>query len=191
MICVEKLSVQAGAFRLENVSFEVPTGAYAILMGRTGSGKTTVLESICGLKAVTGGRITLMGRDVTRLKPAERGIGFVPQDGALFPTMTVRRQIGFALSIRGRKNWEIDRRVSELAELLGEDAVPLVAPENLEAGVGRDAGLVVVDPVSPRVGEFLRPVVAGEDGAHASRDEDGVHLPPPRRLVRGKLPQAV
>ena len=123
VIRVEKLSVQAGGFRLENVSFEVPTGAYAILMGRTGSGKTTILESLCGLKAVTGGQITLMGRDVTNLKPAERGIGFVPQDGALFPTMTVRGQIGFALSIRGQKKREINRRVGELAELLGIESL--------------------------------------------------------------------
>ena len=74
--------MRAGTFRLENVTFEVPTGHYAILMGRTGSGKTTILESLCGLKSVVNGSIELMGRDVTHLKPAERGIGFVPQEGA-------------------------------------------------------------------------------------------------------------
>ncbi|MGH7202540.1 MAG: ATP-binding cassette domain-containing protein, partial [Planctomycetaceae bacterium] len=109
MIRVEHLSVRAGTFALNDVSFEVPTGRYAVLMGKTGSGKTTLLEAICGLKCVTAGRITLMGRDVTRLKPAERGIGFVPQDGALFPTMTIRDQLGFALSVRGRRHSEISR----------------------------------------------------------------------------------
>ena len=59
-------------------------------MGRTGAGKTTLLEALCGLKAVAGGTIRLNGRDVTRLKPAERGIGYVPQDRSLFQTMTVR-----------------------------------------------------------------------------------------------------
>lgn len=119
MIRVHELSVRAGTFRLENISFEVPTGRYAILMGRTGSGKTTILESLCGLKSVVSGRIELMGRNVTALKPAERGVGFVPQEGALFPTMTVGQQLGFALTIRrwGRK--AINQRVEELADLLG------------------------------------------------------------------------
>jgi len=119
VIRVEDLSVRIGTFSLRNVSFEVPAGQYGILMGRTGSGKTTILESLCGLRSVSAGRIVLCGTDVTRLKPALRGIGFVPQDGALFPTMTVRRQIGFALSVRNWKKRDIDRRVAELADLLG------------------------------------------------------------------------
>lgn len=119
MICVEGLAVQAGTFRLSNVAFEVPTGKYGILMGRTGSGKTTILESLCGLKRVSAGRIVLNGRDVTRLKPAERGIGFVPQDAALFPTMSVEQQLGFALMVRKWKARDIKTRVDELAELLG------------------------------------------------------------------------
>jgi molybdate transport system ATP-binding protein len=119
VIRVDSLSVRVGTFSLKDVSFEVPAGQYGILMGRTGSGKTTILESLCGLRSVASGRIVLCGTDVTRLKPALRGIGFVPQDGALFPTMTVRRQLGFALSVRKWRTRDIDRRVAELAELLG------------------------------------------------------------------------
>lgn len=134
MIQTERLSVRAGTFALDDVSFEVPTGGYAILMGRTGTGKTTILESLCGLKAVVAGRIRLMGRDVTRLKPAERGIGLVPQDGALFESMTIRDQIGFALTIRKWKRRDIARRVDELAELL--DVRPLLSrrPPGLSGG---------------------------------------------------------
>lgn len=119
MIRVEGLAVQAGTFRLSNIAFEVPGGKYGILMGRTGSGKTTILESLCGLKRVSAGRILLNGRDVTRLKPAERGIGFVPQDAALFPTMSVEQQLGFALTIRKWKTRDVKKRVDELADLLG------------------------------------------------------------------------
>jgi len=119
VIRVKDLSVRAGTFRLDNLSFEVPTGRYAILMGQTGSGKTTILESLCGLKSVTSGSIELTGRNVTRLKPAERGIGFVPQEGALFPTMTVGQQLGFALTVRHWESKAIARRVEELADLLG------------------------------------------------------------------------
>lgn len=134
MIQASNLSVRAGTFSLENVSFTVETNEYAILMGQTGSGKTTILEAICGLKSVTGGRLTLMGRDVTNLKPAQRGIGFVPQDGALFPTMTVREQIGFSLAVRKQKRRDIDRRVDELAELLNLKSLLDRMPEGLSGG---------------------------------------------------------
>jgi len=134
VIQTERLCVRAGEFALNDVSFEVPTGGYAILMGRTGTGKTTILESLCGLKAVVAGRIRLMGRDVTHLKPAERGIGFVPQDGALFETMTVRDQVGFALAIRKWKRRDIERRVDELAELLDVRSLLSRRPHGLSGG---------------------------------------------------------
>jgi len=119
VIRVEKLTVRIGTFGLENISFDIEGGEYAVLMGRTGSGKTTLLESICGLRSISSGRIFLMGRDVSYLKPAERGIGFVPQEGALFPTMLVRDHLGFALTIRNWKRRAINHRVHELAEWLG------------------------------------------------------------------------
>ncbi|HAA62001.1 MAG TPA: ABC transporter ATP-binding protein, partial [Planctomycetaceae bacterium] len=102
MIAVEQLNVTVGNFSLQDVSFSLEVGEYGILMGRTGSGKTTLLESLCGLKPISSGRIVIDGRDVTRLKPGARGIGFVPQEGALFQSMVVRDQIGFALEIRRR-----------------------------------------------------------------------------------------
>ncbi len=118
MIVLENVCLRAGQFRLDDVSLEVPTANYAVLMGKTGSGKTTLLESICGLKRIASGRILLGGKDVTRRKPAERNIGYVPQDGALFTTMTVREQIAFALTIRKAAKDVINARVKELAELL-------------------------------------------------------------------------
>jgi len=80
MILLRDLGVQAGGFRLEKISFTIPAGSYAVLMGPTGSGKTTLLETICGLKRANFGCVELFGHDVTRLKPAQRGIGYVPQD---------------------------------------------------------------------------------------------------------------
>jgi ABC-type sugar transport system ATPase subunit len=118
VILVEKLTVRAGSFVLKDVNFEVPTGGYAALMGKTGSGKTTLLEAVAGLKHVTAGTIVLGDVDVTRLKPAERSIGFVPQDGALFPSMTVRQQLAFALVIRRASKKVIDQRVRELSAML-------------------------------------------------------------------------
>ena len=118
MVSVENLGIRIGGFSLSGLSFALAAGEYGILMGRTGSGKTTLLESICGLKPVVSGRVVVNGRDVTRLKPGARGIGFVPQEGALFKSMTVRDQIGFALQIRRRPKAEVARRVEELADLL-------------------------------------------------------------------------
>src|SRR5262245_25763954 len=101
MIAVERVSLRAGAFAVDDLSFTVPAGSYAVLMGRTGSGKTTILEAICGLKPVHAGAIRLHDVDVTALRPAERGVGYVPQDLALFPTHTVYDNIAFALHVRG------------------------------------------------------------------------------------------
>jgi molybdate/tungstate transport system ATP-binding protein len=134
MICVDNLVVHAGQFTLEGASLVIPTGEYGALMGRTGCGKTTLLEAICGLKRVSSGTIALNGVDVTRMKPALRGVGFVPQDGALFSRMTVRQHLGFALEIRREKRSAIALRVNELAELLGIGHLLSRTPLNLSGG---------------------------------------------------------
>ncbi len=118
MIRIKDLTIRRGDFQLTDVSLSIPTGTYAALMGRTGSGKTTLLEAIAGLKPIVRGRIELNGIDVTRRKPAERNLGYVPQDGALFPTLTVYDHLAFALVIRHMPRKQINARVHELAELL-------------------------------------------------------------------------
>jgi len=119
MIELQGVTIKAGGFTLHEISFRVESGEYAVLMGPTGQGKTTILEAICGLRQLTGGKIILKDRDVTRLTPAERAIGYVPQDLVLFPTMTVRQQLEFALDVRGVDRATRNRRVDELAEMLG------------------------------------------------------------------------
>lgn len=138
MITVEQLSLNQGAFALRDVSFTVPAGGYAVLMGRTGSGKTTILEAIAGLRRVTGGRVALSGRDVTGEKPAGRNLGYVPQDAALFSSMTVRENLAFALQLR---RLPVAERVAELANLLG--LVPLLDryPAGLSGGEAQRVAL--------------------------------------------------
>ena len=131
---VENMAWHAGAFRLTAVSFEVPTRSYGVLMGRTGCGKTTLLEIICGLRQPDSGHVRIGDRDVTDELPGTRGIGYVPQDGAMFPTMTVRKQIGFALRLRRRSAVEIQSRVQELAEHLGVAHLLDRLPQNLSGG---------------------------------------------------------
>ena len=92
MIALDKITLRQGDFELSEVGFELDAGEYGVLMGRSGCGKTTLLEAVCGLRNIESGNIILGDRDVTALPPAERGVGYVPQDRALFPTLLVGEQ---------------------------------------------------------------------------------------------------
>jgi molybdate/tungstate transport system ATP-binding protein len=134
MIELRKLSIRQGAFTLDDVSMQVPTGHYAVLMGKTGCGKTSLLEAIAGLKRVAGGQVFLAGRDVTNLAPGDRGIGYVPQDAALFRTMTVYNHLAFALHLRAMKQAGVRERVQELATWLGITSLLNRRPPGLSGG---------------------------------------------------------
>jgi ABC-type sugar transport system ATPase subunit len=143
MIDVRDLSICQGAFRLDGIALVVPHGRYAVLMGKTGSGKTTLLEAIAGLRRIARGRITLGDRNVTGLDPADRAVGYVPQDGALFRTMTVRQNLAFALTLQRRPADAVGARVDELAgwleigHLLDRRAVGLSGGETQRVALGR------------------------------------------------------
>lgn len=151
MIRVQNLTVRAGSFALERLSFAVPAGRYAVLMGRTGCGKSTLLEAIAGLKRIESGTVELLGRDVTGLRPADRGVGYVPQDLALFPTMTVRQHLGFAVAVRGHDGAAVGRRVAELSELLGIGHLLDRRPQGLSGGESQRVALGRALSASPRV----------------------------------------
>ncbi len=119
MIELRNVSIRAGAFALTDVSLTIPKGEYAVLMGRTGRGKTTILEAICGLRTVDAGQILVGDTDVTCWSPADRAIGYVPQDLALFPNLNVRSHLEFALRIRKHSRLMIAERVKEVSEVLG------------------------------------------------------------------------
>ena len=163
MIAVENLTLRAGSFALEGVSFRVETGQYAVLMGKTGCGKTTLLEAVAGLKPVRAGRVLLMGRDVTALRAAERGVGYLPQDLALFPTMTVREHLEFALDVRRWDRSAIAARVTELAALLGLGPLLDRRPEGLSGGEAQRVALGRALSFRPRVLLLDEPLSALDD----------------------------
>ena len=119
MIELRDVTIKVGKFALERISFRIESGSYAVLMGRTGQGKTTILESICGLRPVVSGHIRVRDADVSGWAPGEREIGYVPQDLALFPTLTVQQHLEFALRLRKASPKQIAERVSELSDVLG------------------------------------------------------------------------
>jgi molybdate transport system ATP-binding protein len=141
VIALESVTVRAGAFRLDGVSFEVPAGGYGVLMGKTGSGKTTLIEAICGLRSIHSGRIRVGDADVTDRPPGDRGIGYVPQDRALFSTLTVREHLSFAPSVRRWEPKAIDARVDELAALLGLGPLLDRRPAGLSGGEAQRVAL--------------------------------------------------
>ena len=151
MIRFENISWSAGTFALSGVSFTVPQGSYAVLMGRSGSGKTSLLELLCGLRFPSSGAIWIGDREITNLTPGERGIGYVPQDGALFPTMTVRENIEFALRIRGESGPGSRAAVESLAERLGIAGVLDRKPQHLSGGERQRVALARALAATPTV----------------------------------------
>ena len=151
MIELLNVSIRSGPFRLESIELRVERGEYVVLMGCSGSGKTTILEAICGLRSVASGAIRLDGVDVTHWDPADRKIGYVPQDLGLFPHLTVREHLEFPLRMRGASRPAQQAKVNELAPQLG--LVPLLdrGIAGLSGGESQRVALGRALASSPRV----------------------------------------
>jgi len=163
MISLRDVTIRQGTFGLSDISFDIPAGQYGVLMGKTGSGKTTLLEAICGLRTLAGGRIRLLGRDVTNLKPAARGVGYVPQDTCLFSTLTVREHLALALVVRRWSRPAIQQRVDELAQLLGIGHLLMRKPRGLSGGEAQRVALGRALAMRPGVLLFDEPLSALDD----------------------------
>jgi len=103
---------------LEGVDLEIQDGEYLVLVGPSGCGKSTLLRCIAGLEEITGGDLFIEGRRVNDLRPRDRNVAMVFQSYALYPHMTVRDNMGFALRVAKEPKEVIDRTVGEAADLL-------------------------------------------------------------------------
>lgn len=121
MIELSGVAIRVGSHVLEDLSFHVASGEYAVVMGKTGIGKTTILEAICGLRPIDAGSILIQGVDVSRWSPADRNVGYAPQDLALFPTLSVREHLKFGMKLRRINKETMAQRVRDMAELLEID----------------------------------------------------------------------
>ena len=167
MIRLEQLSVRAGQFVLPELSLEVKTGEHAVLMGKTGTGKTTLLEALCGLRSVVRGSVWLMNKDVTNWAPPQRGIGLVPQDAALFGHLTVREHLEFALAVRRWEAGAIRQRVDELAGWLGLDGMLERRPAGLSGGEAQRVALGRALSFRPNILCLDEPLSALDDDTRA------------------------
>jgi len=103
---------------LKSLSLTVDAGEFLVLLGPSGCGKSTLLHSIAGLEEIDSGTIRIGGRDITELEPKDRNIAMVFQSYALYPTMSVRRNLSFGLRMSGMGRNEIDERVTAAARML-------------------------------------------------------------------------
>ncbi len=103
---------------IPSIDLEIENGEFVVFVGPSGCGKSTLLRLIAGLEDTSGGRIEIDGKDVTSEAPAKRGLAMVFQSYALYPHMTVRKNIAFPLKMAGEEQAVIDRKVAEAAKVL-------------------------------------------------------------------------
>ncbi|MQY20739.1 sulfate/molybdate ABC transporter ATP-binding protein [Nocardia macrotermitis] len=152
MITVANAKKNYGTFAaLDDVSIDIPAGELTALLGPSGSGKSTLLRSIAGLESLDSGVVTISGRDVTRVSPQKRDIGFVFQHYAAFKHMTVRDNVAFGLKIRKRPRNEIAKRVDELLGIVGLDGFQHRYPAQLSGGQRQRMALARALAVDPQV----------------------------------------
>ncbi|HKR01908.1 MAG TPA: ABC transporter ATP-binding protein [Pyrinomonadaceae bacterium] len=142
---------------LEDIDFDVAEGESLVLLGASGSGKTTILRVMAGLEEPDTGRVILRGVDVTELPARERNVGVIFQSYALFPRMTVEQNIGYGLRIRRRSRSEIKEAVDGLIELVGLGEHRRKYPSQLSGGQQQRVAIARTLAYRPQVLLFDEP----------------------------------
>lgn len=151
-ILIENLSKNFFQFQaLTHVNLEVKTGSLVALVGPSGSGKSTLLRIISGLDKPDSGRIWLSGKDATFLSVQEREIGFVFQNYALFPHLTVFQNIAFGLEIRNTPEILIKMKVNQLLQLIQLEKFANRYPAQLSGGQRQRVALARALVINPKI----------------------------------------
>jgi ABC-type Fe3+/spermidine/putrescine transport system ATPase subunit len=142
---------------LEDIDFDVAEGESLVLLGASGSGKTTILRIIAGLEEPDTGRVILHGKDVTELPARERNVGVIFQAYALFPRMTVEQNIAYGLRIRKRSRQEIKETIDRLVNLVGLEDHRSKYPSQLSGGQQQRVAIARTLAYKPQVLLFDEP----------------------------------
>ena len=157
-VTVESISKKFGAASvLEDINFEVGDGEIIVLLGASGSGKTTILRIIAGLERPDAGRVILHGKDVTNLPARERGVGVIFQSYALFPKMTVEQNIGYGLRLRRKPKADIKEITDGLIELVHLEEHRKKYPSQLSGGQQQRVAIARALAYNPKVLLFDEP----------------------------------
>ena len=164
MLQVEKLETVAGNFRLRGVTLGAPSGSYGVLLGPPGSGKSVLVETICGLRAPVAGRVMIDGNDMTGTEPRERLIGYVPQDYLLFPTKKVADNIIYGLRAQGASRKDALDQIGWVVDLLQVGPLLDRWPGTLSGGEQQRVALARAVAIKPRLLLLDEPVSALDEG---------------------------
>jgi ABC-type Fe3+/spermidine/putrescine transport system ATPase subunit len=151
MIEITNLDGDLGEFHLRDINLKVNEGEYLAILGPTGAGKTVLIEYIVGIYKPDRGRIQVDGEDITGLYTEERNIGYVPQDYALFPNLSVERNISYGLEARRMPAEKIKGLVTDMISLLKIDYIRHRMPLHLSGGEKQRVALGRALTTEPKV----------------------------------------
>ncbi len=151
MIALERVSVRLGEFSLQNINLRVNRGEYFLVMGPSGAGKTVLLETIAGLRALDSGRILVHGNDTSFTPPEHRHVAIVYQDYSLFPHLTVAENIAYGMKIQKRPAREISNRVDGLLSDFKVSSLKNRYPGSLSGGEQQRVAMARALAVNPDI----------------------------------------
>ncbi len=151
MLELKNISLNFDGFSLKNISFRVGEGEYFVLLGKSGAGKSLILEIIAGLVNPDQGAVLLDGKDITKKAIQKREVGIVFQDYAIFPHLTVRDNICYPLKARHTPKQEREKTVKELAEKMGISSLLNRRPATLSGGELQRVALARTLTLKPKI----------------------------------------
>jgi len=149
MIAIKGVSKNWREFSLKNIDLEVRRGEYFVILGPTAAGKTLLLELIAGFYKPDHGEIRINDKNVTRMPPEKRGIGFVYQDYSLFPHLTVKENIEFGLKLKKMPKEDVENKLKEVMKMLGISHLSHRYPRTLSGGEQQRVAIargIVIEP---------------------------------------------
>ncbi len=148
MVKLENLNLKLGKFSLQNINLTIKEGELHAILGPSGAGKSSLINAVLGISDINSGKILIEGKDYTKMAAQKRGFGYVPQNLALFPHLSVKENILFGLKVKGKKP---DAFFEKLAEKAGIKELLDRKPQSLSGGQKQRVALIRALVVKPKL----------------------------------------